>query len=107
MKVNDRLQYGQANGSGDRRFVVYHDKDRKLFQVRRRPYSLATGMLADTNHIFQHRFISTAIASALANRGAAVAEKVSDDFGVPFGTATALKKQLETIFGNYLNTFPV
>lgn len=34
MKVNDRLQYGQKNAQGELRFIVYHDKERKPYQVR-------------------------------------------------------------------------
>lgn len=33
VKVTDKFQYGQKNASGDLRFLVYHDKSRKPFQV--------------------------------------------------------------------------
>ena len=36
LTVDDKLQYGQKNAQGDMRFVVYHDKGRKLYQVRQR-----------------------------------------------------------------------
>ncbi|PPQ69994.1 hypothetical protein CVT26_013282 [Gymnopilus dilepis] len=32
--VNDRFQYGQADGTGKGRFIVYHDKERKPYQHR-------------------------------------------------------------------------
>ncbi|KAJ7878046.1 hypothetical protein B0H13DRAFT_2346835 [Mycena leptocephala] len=35
LKVNDRLQYGQKNAQGELRFIVYHDKERKPYQVDR------------------------------------------------------------------------
>ena len=33
IKVNSELQYGQKNAAGELRFVVYHDKERKPYQV--------------------------------------------------------------------------
>jgi hypothetical protein len=33
LKVDSRLQYGQKNAEGELRFVVFHDKERKPYQV--------------------------------------------------------------------------
>lgn len=33
MAIDDKFQYGQKNKNGDARFVVYHDKGRKQYQV--------------------------------------------------------------------------
>ena len=33
IKVDDRFQYGQKNAAGEKRFIVYHDKARKPYQV--------------------------------------------------------------------------
>jgi len=34
LTIDEKCQYGQKNGQGDMRFVVYHDKGRKPYQVR-------------------------------------------------------------------------
>ena len=33
LTLDDKSQYGQKNAAGDMRFVVYHDKGRKPYQV--------------------------------------------------------------------------
>ena len=33
LKVDSNLQYGQKNVAGELRFIVYHDEERKPFQV--------------------------------------------------------------------------
>jgi hypothetical protein len=33
LTIGDAFQYGQKNAAGDGRFVVYHNKDNKPFQV--------------------------------------------------------------------------
>ena len=33
LTVDDKSQYGQKNKEGEMRFVVYHDKGRKPYQV--------------------------------------------------------------------------
>ena len=42
IKVNSELQYGQKNAAGELRFVVYHDKERKPYQVSTLSHSLAS-----------------------------------------------------------------
>jgi len=79
LHVDDRLQYGQKNSSGELRFVVFHDKERK-------PY--------------QHRFIETALGSA----GADKASKLAATFG--YGGAVDLASKIGKDFiGDYLHTF--
>ena len=43
MKLDDKFQYGQKNASGELRFVVYHDKERKPYQVSEREDSREEG----------------------------------------------------------------
>ena len=33
LKVDSNLQYGQKNAASELRFIVYHDEERKPFQV--------------------------------------------------------------------------
>jgi len=77
--VDSRLQYGQQNASGDRRFVVFHDKSRK-------PY--------------QHRFIETTLAASAAG----AAQKVAGVFG--YGSVANVAASVGKDFiGDYLHTF--
>lgn len=34
MRLDNNFQYGQKNAEGELRFVVYHDEERKPYQVR-------------------------------------------------------------------------
>jgi hypothetical protein len=43
MKLDDKFRYGQKNASGELRFVVYHDKERKPYQVSKREDGTAGG----------------------------------------------------------------
>ncbi|KAK3390627.1 hypothetical protein B0H63DRAFT_446727 [Podospora didyma] len=83
LKVNDKLQYGQKNAEGENRFIVFHDKERK-------PY--------------QHRFIETAVLSALAKSGEEAAGKVLTGFGLS-GAASAVVDTVKAYVGDYLHTF--
>ncbi|KAJ7264109.1 hypothetical protein B0H12DRAFT_1068887 [Mycena haematopus] len=79
MRVDDKLQYGQKNGDGELRFVVYHDKEHK-------PY--------------QHRFVETALGSA----GAGKATEIATALG--FGAVGDRVNDLAQAFvGDYLHTF--
>ena len=33
LKVDDSFQYGQLNTSGDQRWICFHDKSQKMYQV--------------------------------------------------------------------------
>ncbi|KAK1772239.1 hypothetical protein QBC33DRAFT_564719 [Phialemonium atrogriseum] len=82
--VDERFQYGQKNVEGENRFLILHDKGRK-------PY--------------QHRFIETAVASALARQGEGVADKVCGAFGLPAGSASKVTDTVKCYIGDYLRTF--
>ncbi|KAH7136290.1 hypothetical protein EDB81DRAFT_656908 [Dactylonectria macrodidyma] len=77
--ITDRFQYGQKNASGEKRWIVLHDK---------------------SNKIFQHRFLVT------TTQGNAVdwAKKLADSFG-----ASELAENVSGIggsfVGDYLKTF--
>ncbi|KAF3764070.1 hypothetical protein M406DRAFT_356417 [Cryphonectria parasitica EP155] len=84
VKIDGRFQYGQKNGQGENRFVIYHDKERK-------PY--------------QHRFIETAVLSTLAKSGEGAADKVCGVFGLPAGSAANVTDTVKCYIGDYLHTF--
>lgn len=73
------MQYGQKNAEGELRFLVYHDTERK-------PY--------------QHRFIETALGSAVAGKAKEVAGIMGQ--GSTAGSITDLAKNF---VGDYLHTF--
>jgi hypothetical protein len=99
MKLDDKFQYGQKNASGELRFVVYHDKERKPYQVSKREDGTAGGTRRSWQG-GQHRFIETAIGSA----GADAASKVAKQFGFG-GTADAVSGLAKNFVGDYLHTF--
>ena len=39
VKLDGNFQYGQKNAEGELRFVVYHDQERKPYQVSRRVHA--------------------------------------------------------------------
>ncbi|KAG8909107.1 hypothetical protein FRC02_007998, partial [Tulasnella sp. 418] len=77
--IDNKYQYGQKNKTGENRFIVYHDKERK-------PY--------------QHRFIE----GCLANQAAAFAEHVVKYFGQA-SAGSALVDLARTAFGDYLHDY--
>ncbi|KAK3689834.1 hypothetical protein B0T22DRAFT_491191 [Podospora appendiculata] len=82
--VDERFQFGQKNAQGEARFLVLHDKTRT-------PY--------------QHRFIETAVASALSRQGEGVADKVLAFFALPKGTASTITDTVKAYIGDYLRNF--
>jgi hypothetical protein len=62
-------------------------------------------MLTETHIRFQHRFIETAVASALARQGGGVADKVCLAFGLPAGSASTVTDTVKCYVGDYLRTF--
>jgi len=96
LTIDDKFQYGQKNAQGDMRFVVYHEKSRKPFQVH-----LSVGNDAEPPlTVAQHRFIETSIASLAAN----VSAKIAGVFG--YGTVADVAKTLANNYvGDYLHTF--
>jgi hypothetical protein len=61
LKLDNNFQYGQKNESGELRFVVYHDEERKPYQVHTYSYpvplaffcSPPTYSITDTNFLIQ------------------------------------------------------
>lgn len=48
MKLDSNFQYGQKNAEGELRFIVYHDEERKPFQVsfsHSRPFIFLSSLL--------------------------------------------------------------
>ncbi|PPQ73799.1 hypothetical protein CVT26_011524 [Gymnopilus dilepis] len=79
--VGDKFQYGQADGTGKGRFIVYHDKERK-------PY--------------QHRFVHTTLLSSAGDAAGVLAKAI----GGPGANAVDLASRLgSNLFGDYLHTF--
>ncbi|KAK4701372.1 hypothetical protein P7C70_g4863, partial [Phenoliferia sp. Uapishka_3] len=76
--VDSKFQYGQKNGEGDLRFVVYHDRERK---------------------IYQHRFVASLLA-----RCANDAKDVADWFGAG-DVAGAVNDLARNFVGDYLHNF--
>ncbi|KAI0048639.1 hypothetical protein FA95DRAFT_1026770 [Auriscalpium vulgare] len=79
LTIDDKFQYGQKNGGGEHRFVVFHDKSRK-------PYHL--------------RFLDTALASTTPG----LAAKVAGALGY-MSAANAVARSADAFIGEYLRTF--
>ena len=73
------MQYGQKNAQGELRFIVYHDQERK-------PY--------------QHRFIETALGSAVTGKAKKAADLLGK--GAIVGDISAIAANF---VGDYLRTF--
>ncbi|KAH7339964.1 hypothetical protein B0J17DRAFT_380208 [Rhizoctonia solani] len=82
-KIDAKSQYGQIDGTGKGRWVVYHDKGRK-------PY--------------QHRFAKSVLQSA-ANASAVQLQDVAARFGFGSVDLKGLLGFVENYAGDYLHTF--
>jgi hypothetical protein len=98
LTINDAFQYGQKNAAGEKRFVVYHNKENKPYQV----CSLLISSLTcpAERYFVQHRFIETSLAS--------VGNKVVQQMAAALGysqIAGGVGDLVKMFAGDYLKTF--